>query len=204
MNRVRRSITAQFTVTFALVSAVVVAGFAVMVITAGHLRSADHQRSGSTRAIVAANQLEQAVLDLETGLRGYLLAGKPAFLAPYQSALARYPGLALSLQSATGGDAAAHRLALAISAAVRSYVTRWTAPVIRTAQTDLAAARRAEAGGAGKARVDAMRAQFEALLDHETRIHTDQVNRASALATLVLVLGIGAVVLFLSLIVLTA
>ena len=204
MNRVRRSITAQVTVIFALVSAVVVAGFAVMVVTASHLQSTNHQRAGSTRALVAANQLQQAVLDLETGLRGYLLAGKPEFLAPYQSALARYPGLALSLQSTTAGDAEAHRLALVISAAVRSYVTRWTAPVIRTAQTDLAAARRAEAGGAGKARVDAMRAQFEALLDHETRIHTDQVNRASDLATLVLVLGIGAVVLFLSLIVLTA
>ena len=63
MNRVRRSITAQFTVTFALVSAVVVAGFAVMVFTAGHLRSADHQRAGSTRAIVAGNQLQQAVLE---------------------------------------------------------------------------------------------------------------------------------------------
>jgi hypothetical protein len=34
MNRVRRSITAQFTVTFALVSAVVVAGFVVMILTA--------------------------------------------------------------------------------------------------------------------------------------------------------------------------
>src|SRR5581483_2639495 len=99
MNRVRRSITAQVTVIFALVSVVVVAGFAVMVVTASHLQSTDHQRAGSTRALVAANQLQQAVLDLETGLRGYLLAGKPEFLAPYQSALARYPGLALTLQA---------------------------------------------------------------------------------------------------------
>ena len=43
----RSSITAQFTVTFALVSAVVVAGFAVMTFTAGHLQSTDHQRAGS-------------------------------------------------------------------------------------------------------------------------------------------------------------
>jgi CHASE3 domain sensor protein len=72
MTRMRRSITAQVTVTFALVSAVVVAAFAVITITAGHLQSTDHQRAGSTRAIVAANQLEQSVPDLETGLRGYL------------------------------------------------------------------------------------------------------------------------------------
>ncbi len=203
MKRMRRSITTQFTVTFALVSAVVVAGFAVMSFTAGHLQSTDHQRTGSTRAIIAANQLEQSVLDLETGLRGYLLAGRPAFLQPYQGALGRYPDLALSLQAATTGDPRAHRLSVAIAAAVKDYVSRWTAPVIRTAQTDLAAARGKEAGGAGKARVDAMRTQFATLLDHETTIHTEQVNRASDLATLVLILGIGATVLFLVVIVLT-
>ncbi|HEX3688342.1 MAG TPA: CHASE3 domain-containing protein [Solirubrobacteraceae bacterium] len=200
----RRSITAQFTVTFALVSAVVVAGFAVMTFTAVHLQSTDHQRAGSTRALVAANQLEQSVLDLETGLRGYLLAGKPEFLQPYQVALGRYPDLALSLQAVTSGDPQAHRLSRAISAAVKEYVSRWAAPVIRTAQANLAAARSEEVGGAGKARVDAMRAQFTTLLDHETTIHTEQVNRSSDLATLVLVLGIGATVLFLLLIVLTA
>ena len=117
MKRMRRSITAQVTVTFAFVSAVVVAAFAVMTVTAGHLQSTDHQRSGSTRALVAANQLEQSVLDLETGLRGYLLAGQPTFLEPYQAAVDRYPALARSLQAATVGDAQAHRLSLAISAA---------------------------------------------------------------------------------------
>src|ERR1700759_316642 len=204
MKRLRRSITAQVTVTFALVSVVVVAAFAGMTVTASHLQSTDHRRSGSTSALVAANQLEQSVLDLETGLRGYLLAGKPEFLQPYQAAVRRYPGLARGLQAATEGDEQAHRLSVAISTAVSQYVTRWAAPVIRTAQTDIAAARRLEAGGAGKARVDAMRTQFSTLLDHETTIHTDQVNRASDLATLVLVLGIGATVLFLILIVAAA
>jgi CHASE3 domain sensor protein len=204
MNRVRRSITAQFTVTFALVSAVVVAGFVVMILTARSLQSADHQRSGSTRAIGVANELEQSVLDLETGLRGYLLAGKPEFLQPYQAALNRYPGLARGLQAATAGDRQAHRLSLAIGAAVSDYVAQWTAPVIHTAQSDLAAARRSESGGAGKRRVDAIRAQFSALLNHETTIHTEQVDRAGDLARLVLVLGIGGVVLFLGLIILTA
>ncbi|HTU96070.1 MAG TPA: ATP-binding protein [Solirubrobacteraceae bacterium] len=200
----RRSITTQVIITFALVSAVVVAAFAVMTVTAGHLQSIDHQRSGSTRALVAANQLEQSVLDLETGLRGYLLADRPGFLQPYKAAVARYPHLAESLQAATVGDPRAHQLSVAISAAVSAYVSRWTVPVIRTAQGNIGAARRLEAGGGGKARVDAMRGQFSTLLDHETTIHTQQVNRASDLATLVRVLGIGATVLFLILIVAAA
>ena len=105
--------SAQFTITFALVSVVAVAGFGVMTLTARNLRATDDQRSGSTRALVTANQLEQSVLDLETGLRGYLL-------------------------------------------------------------------------------------------DPETTIHIDQVNRAGDLVTLVLILGIGATVLFLGLVVLTS
>jgi hypothetical protein len=102
----------QVTVIFALVSAVVVAAFAVMTVTAGHLQSTDHQRSGSTRAVIAGNQR-----------------------------------LATSLRAATTGDARAHRLALAISAAVSGQVSHWAAPVIHTAQTNLAAARRMEAPG---------------------------------------------------------
>lgn len=200
----KRSITAQFTVTFALVSAVVVAGFAVMTLTAHDLRSTDHQRSGSTDALVAANQLEQAVLDLETGLQGYLLAGTPAFLEPYEAARQSYPGLARRLETATAGDGRAEGLSRAIANGVNQYVSRWAAPEIRTAQHDLAAARRAEAGGAGKARVDAMRDQFDPLLAHESTIHAEQVTRSNNLATLALVLGIGTTVLFVVLIALTA
>jgi CHASE3 domain sensor protein len=70
-------------------------------------------------------------------VRGYLLAGTPNFLQPYQAALRRYPGLATSLRAATTGDAQAHRLAVAISAAVSGYVSHWAAPVIHAAQTNL-------------------------------------------------------------------
>jgi HAMP domain-containing protein len=91
-----------------------------------------------------------------------------------------------------------------MGAAVKDYVSRWTAPVINTAQTNLGASRRAEAAGAGTARVDAMRTQFSTLLAHETSVHTEQVNHASQLANLVLVLGIGATLLFLGVMVLMA
>jgi PAS domain S-box-containing protein len=184
---VRRSITAQFTVTLALVSAVVLAGFAVMIVAARSLRSADAARSRSTNALTTANQLEQSVLDLETGLRGYLLAGRPVFLEPYQEALRRYTALVGDLESGTAGDPTTHRYSASIRAAIRAYVTIWAEPVIALAQRDLAAARRAEAGGAGKARVDALRTQFAALLARETTLHLEQVEQSSSLASIVLV-----------------
>lgn len=186
----RRSITAQFTVLLVVVSVVVLAGFAVMVVAARHLKNADSARSQSTNALTAANQLEQSVLDLETGLRGYLLAGKPLFLQPYQEARSRYPSLARALEAATVGDPGAHRYSVMISAAIGSYVRQWAEPVIRTAARNLPAARDAEAGGLGKSRVDAMRAQFATLLAHETELHSEQVKQSSSLAGMVLVSGI--------------
>lgn len=188
---VRRSITAQFTALLVVVSAVVLAGFAVMIIAARHLESADNARVQSTNALTGANQLEQSVLDLETGLRGYLLAGKPTFLQPYRDALRRYPDLAKRLETATSGDPRAHRYSVAISAAIASYVQRWAEPVIRTAGRNLRAARDAEAGGAGKARVDAMRGEFATLLAHETELHSAQVDQSSNLASIVFVAGIA-------------
>jgi hypothetical protein len=50
----------------------------VMTLTARHLPGRRSPRSGSPRALVTPNQLEQSVLDLETGSRGYLMAGRLA------------------------------------------------------------------------------------------------------------------------------
>ena len=44
-----------------------------------------------TDARVQAARALQLVTDAETGVRGYLLTGKPAFLAPYRDALAQLP-----------------------------------------------------------------------------------------------------------------
>lgn len=192
----RRSITAQFTVTLALVSAVVLAGFVVMIVAARSLQTADAARSRSTTALTTANQLEQSVLDLETGLRGYLLAGEPVFLQPYEESLTQYPGFARGLEASTAGDRTAHRLSVSIASAIRAYVRNWAAPVIRLAQRNLAAARRKEVGGAGRARVDAMRAQFATLLGRETTLHSGQVDESSRLAGVVLASGLVGIAVF--------
>jgi PAS domain S-box-containing protein len=193
---VRHSITAQFTFVVALVSAVVLAGFGIMLIAARNLQSADHSRAQSNVVLSTAANLEESVLDLETGLRGYLLAGKPVFLEPYSHALRRYPSLAATLERATAGDRPSHSLSLAITAAIRAYVTGWAEPVIRLAQRSLPSARRQEAGGGGKVRVDAMRSQFAALIGHETDVRAAQVQDSSNLASLVLASGIIGIIAF--------
>src|SRR5580704_17625130 len=40
------------------------------------------------QVIANANELQKLTLDLETGARGFMLTGDPAFLAPYERAIA--------------------------------------------------------------------------------------------------------------------
>jgi PAS domain S-box-containing protein len=178
------------------VSVIVLAGFGVMLIAARSLQSADRARGRSTVVLTAAGNLEQSVLDLETGLRGYLLAGKPVFLQPYSEAVRRYPSVAQTLERAAAGDRTAHSLSVAVAAATRAYVTRWAGPEIRLAQRDLPAAQRAEAAGGGKARVDAMRAQFAELIGHVSDVRASQIQQSSDLATRVLTVGVIGIVAF--------
>ncbi|MCP4688130.1 MAG: chemotaxis protein [Desulfobacterales bacterium] len=47
--------------------------------------------------IAAANEILAAAVDMETGMRGYLLAGKKEFLDPYKGGRERFEGLVASL-----------------------------------------------------------------------------------------------------------
>jgi PAS domain S-box-containing protein len=196
----KRSLTVQFVVTFVVVGLLVIAGFVVMAIAARTLRTADRERAQSTTAVTTANQLEQSVLDLETGLRGYLLAGNPVFLQPYRAALAAYPAQVATLEQTTARDPESHALTAAIAGRIHQYVSGWAAPVIRLAGRNITAARKAEANGGGKRRVDAIRGQFSTLIARESAIRSDLVDRAGRLASFVLVSGIVASVLFILLI----
>ncbi len=57
------------------------------------------------------------MLNLETGLRGYLLSGRTLFLQPYRAALAVYPGQIRHLDQLTAGTPALHGRAVRLGPA---------------------------------------------------------------------------------------
>ena len=91
---------------FAGVLAVVAAGGAAVALGVAlllgnivHLRSTANTTLRTGAYLTAAINLEGLVLDAETGLRGYVITGKPLFLAPERTAAAQLPGVArLELQ----------------------------------------------------------------------------------------------------------
>jgi signal transduction histidine kinase/DNA-binding response OmpR family regulator len=71
-------------------------------------RATDHARTVVTTGLAYGqdtNNLTEAMLDAETGQRGYLLTGDPRYLVPYRAAVSREPSLLAAVRRGDRGDA---------------------------------------------------------------------------------------------------
>jgi CHASE3 domain sensor protein len=80
---VKRGLTFRSAVASALLLAVVVAGFVVMAAAVVRLQDADESESHSVEAQSTANALLKSTLDLETGVRGFVVSGKERLLESF-------------------------------------------------------------------------------------------------------------------------
>jgi PAS domain S-box-containing protein len=175
---VRGGLTRRVLLASVALGAVVLGCFAVLVVALISLHTEERSTDKAVDVLAASNLLERSVLDLETGLRGYLLSGRAVFLQPYHTAETAYPAQVRELDQLTAGQPSLHGRADRLGAGVTAYVREWTDPVVDLSISNLAAARAMEAGGGGKARVDVLRQQFNAL-DRQQHVLSAQQRRAS-------------------------
>ncbi|MFD9060705.1 CHASE3 domain-containing protein [Kitasatospora purpeofusca] len=123
-------------------------------------------------AVTTSFRLESAVLNQETGIRGYGLTGNPEFLEPYRQGLTDQTTHTDRLSQLLEGDEAA----LADLSTVRAAISRWQDRIARPiaaqppgAPVPLAAERAAES----KAVFDELRA---ALLDQQGRLSAERAR----------------------------
>jgi len=174
---------------------VVGAAFAILLLTIAEARNAESSARHSQDVLIAANGLEQTVLDLETGQRGYLLTRQMEFLLPWQQARAALPQEGQALLRLVSGDPAQLARVREIIAAARSYVDDYSVPLVNAAERGDPAAKTVPVTAEGEARVNAIEDDFAQLLEAERRTSeataragTDATHRAYASA----VVGIGA------------
>jgi signal transduction histidine kinase/CHASE3 domain sensor protein len=174
---------------------VVGAVFATLLLTIEDARSAQRSALHSQDVLIAANGLEQRVLDLETGQRGFILTRQAEFLAPWQQALTAVPQEGLALLKLVTGDPAQEARVREIAAASRSYIGDYSMPLVRAAEQGDPAAKTVAVTAEGEARISAIRDDFAQLLEAErgtsaatARASTDAAHRAYAGA----VVGVGA------------
>ncbi|MFF1414462.1 ATP-binding protein [Streptomyces sp. NPDC058289] len=130
-------------------------------------------------ALTTAFRLESALLNQETGIRGYSLTGTSEFLQPYQQGLTDQDAYAAELGRLLGNDGRALAGLKAVQDAASTWQERIARPVAASpsgAPSSLATARAAEA----KTSFDALR---QALADQQERLFTERDRTRADLAT---------------------
>ena len=155
------------------------------------------ERAAQTRArLFSVAQVMQHVVDLETGLRGYVITGELAFLEPYNAAQVALPRDLAVLER--DGDAQS-------LARIRALIGRWqtevAAPQIVARQSSQVAATALVKTGRGKKIIDSIRAEVAAYSAGQTQtLQTLEAAAAAQLRQLRLTLyGVGGLALLSSL-----
>jgi signal transduction histidine kinase len=162
-----------------LLALIVGGAFAVM------LRAVDRERDSlelsrhSESVLVAARRLEQLVIDLETGERGFLLTDSERFLQPWTAAQAALPNAIRDLEQLARVPNQ-HERAEAIGTAIRSYLEDYSIPVVEGARRGDPASKSVATADEGRRRVDEVRAQFDDLRAGERELAADRQDRANA------------------------
>ncbi|MCP4041147.1 MAG: methyl-accepting chemotaxis protein [Gammaproteobacteria bacterium] len=77
-----------------------------------------------------ANEILASAVDMETGMRGYLLAGEEGFLAPYKGGEERFRKLVGEMQETVSDNPAQVRLMKEVNETIQGWTTDVTTPMI--------------------------------------------------------------------------
>ncbi|MEH3064770.1 MAG: methyl-accepting chemotaxis protein [Methylobacterium radiotolerans] len=177
-----------------------------VLITADQLRDATDARSRSNQLIRALDGFRAAMLNQETGLRGYLITGRDGSLEPYRTGRQTLDEAIDRLRTLIGHDPERTRLLADAVAAARSWQTEVGEVVVRIAADPAKRdeAVKIEADGQGKRLFDTFREKLAAIEGLEGAVRAalaDRVARSErneglalwggTLITLLICLGIG-------------
>jgi signal transduction histidine kinase len=179
------------------------AAFAVLLIAISDLRTSGRLLAHSRSTNAAADRLEGLVIDLETGVRGYVIARQERFLKPWKAARAAFPSRARALERLAEQPGQKQRVR-SIDRGVAAYISEYSIPLVAAVRRNSPAARSIATTEEGRRRIDALRTEFERfesaerdLLIRRQRRDDRNAGRAVAGATvglagsIVLILGFG-------------
>ncbi len=185
-----RSVSGFVITLFVARALVVITMFAVLLLAVSELRTDNDRARRASDVLVQSFQIERTVVDLETGLRGFLLTGRRQFLGPYEQARAVLPGRLSGIERlSTRG--AQHAATLRLAAMIRQYISVYAQPLIAHPPAAGSASEIA-ATARGKQLLDALRAQFSAFATAELAQRAGQhadTDRSASRATLIAAIG---------------
>ena len=170
----RRSLRTQITtrvVALSVAAAILLGGALVFLIVAvTGQRDAARTAFRSQQALSLADQLEKALLSIESGLNRYVATEQGSFLVAVERELAAYPAQTRRLARLVSDDPGQQRRTREIGEAIVDYDALWASVLIDIARDDIGKARSQVETNGGRDRLDAIRAQFGRLFERERAI----------------------------------
>ncbi|MEK6276325.1 MAG: ATP-binding protein [Actinomycetota bacterium] len=179
----------------AVVALLVAAVFVGLILAVSALRSATEEEARSKDVTVATLELENLVLDVDTGLRGYVITGKTQFLTTYYAARPELKPAFTRLMELVGGEPAQLRRSKELIAQVRRYLNEYADPVLRFAQSESLAAGRSATAIEGKQRIDELRSRFDAFRTAEDALAASRARSAADKSEQAIAFGVAGLAL---------
>ncbi len=142
------------------------AAFAVLLWAIDDANSSAAARKASRAALVEAGTMEQLMLDIETGQRGFQITGREEFLQPWNAARRDLDAEERRFTQSTT-SAGQRRTAAQIAQGMNSLLNDYSIPLVEAVRRGDRAASGLAATQEGKRRVDALRARFDQYTAHE-------------------------------------
>jgi signal transduction histidine kinase len=174
--------------------------FTVLLIAISDLRASGRLLTHSREATASVDRFEELVIDLETGVRGFVITRQERFLEPWENARAKIPVEARTLEDLVDRPEQKARVR-AIARATAAYINQYSVPLVNAVRQNEPASRSIATTAEGKRRIDALRRSFErfraverTLLDRRQSRNDTNAGRAVTVAAVGLA---GSVVLIL-------
>ncbi len=175
-----RSLATQVTIAAISVAAVVAVAFVVSIAAILSLHASTSRETHSKDVVAATLRAQTLVVDLESGIRGFVITQKPRFLEPYQNAQRSWPSRIARLKQLVARDHDEERRAHFVANLVSAYETDYASNVINIVRIFGSSAVDPTATSEAKIRIDRIRDQLSRILAVEA--HRSQTRAATARA----------------------
>ena len=158
------------------IALIALASSGMLLLTLNNLRGAMIARGHSYEVLSELDAFRAAMLNLETGVRGYLLSDDPVSLEPYHEGIADLDKSIRALRNLVADNPDALRRLATAEAAARGWQTTIGEPTIAEMAHPATRGRAAEieSSGGGRRRFDQFRADLKTIQTGEERLLADR------------------------------
>jgi signal transduction histidine kinase len=178
----RRGLTLRMALAGGLLAIVIGTAFGFLLVAITDLRESTKLARDTQDELIAADELETLVIDLETSVRGYVITGEERFLEPWNEGRAAFPTTAMTLERSVSEDRSEVGPVRTIVQGIASYIRDYATPLVNAVRRGDTAARSVAVTAEGKRRIDALRAEFEAFSASERNLLAERQSEADVAA----------------------